>query len=324
MADIGTARSLPFVERIRAAARETMPHAVVEPVGQWWLAQQGMNRLSRDVMLSAVTALVSLCIVFIAANTASMAVRERAGEIGVLRAIGFRRRVIFAMLLAETVVLATSAGAVGVGLAFVVTKSLERLGGSISALGPLGGFIVTPGVMVQGLALSLAIGIFAGFAPAYGAARRPVADTLRERSRLFGEGLQLVNILKDSITDESEGRVYVSASQREEAMALAQADLQAAAEYTLALQRQGAEHGLVAFNALLVRLALGTLAVLRERGPGAKLSRRVKGRIRHTQRPKDFAPAKRVQGFTRYALERDAQKDESDVAVFCARPGIGR
>ncbi len=57
LADIGTARSLPFVERIRAAARETMPHAVVEPVGQWWLAQQGMNRLSRDVMLSAVTAL---------------------------------------------------------------------------------------------------------------------------------------------------------------------------------------------------------------------------------------------------------------------------
>jgi farnesyl-diphosphate farnesyltransferase len=100
-----------------------------------------------------------------------------------------------------------------------------------------------------------------------------VADTLRERSRLFGEGLQLVNILKDSLADESEGRVYVSASHRAEAMALAQADLQAASEYTLALQRQGAEHGLVVFNALLVRLALGTLAVLRARGPGAKLSR---------------------------------------------------
>jgi predicted RND superfamily exporter protein/long-subunit acyl-CoA synthetase (AMP-forming) len=57
VADLGTARTLPFVDRIRAAARETMPHAQIEPVGQWWLAQQGMNRLSRDVMLSAVTAL---------------------------------------------------------------------------------------------------------------------------------------------------------------------------------------------------------------------------------------------------------------------------
>jgi predicted RND superfamily exporter protein/long-subunit acyl-CoA synthetase (AMP-forming) len=58
VADIGTARSLPFVERIRAAARETMPHADVQPVGQWWLAQQGMDRLSMDVMLSAITALL--------------------------------------------------------------------------------------------------------------------------------------------------------------------------------------------------------------------------------------------------------------------------
>src|SRR5581483_3633735 len=42
-----------------------------------------------------VTGLVALCIVFIAANTASMSVRERAGEIAVLKAIGFGRGVIF-------------------------------------------------------------------------------------------------------------------------------------------------------------------------------------------------------------------------------------
>lgn len=58
VADIGTARSLPFVERIRGVARETMPHATVRPVGQWWLAQQGMQRLSFDMMLSAITALL--------------------------------------------------------------------------------------------------------------------------------------------------------------------------------------------------------------------------------------------------------------------------
>lgn len=46
-----------------------------------------------------VTGLVALCIVFIAANTASMAVRERAGEIAVLKAVGFDRRIIFATLL---------------------------------------------------------------------------------------------------------------------------------------------------------------------------------------------------------------------------------
>ena len=54
---------------------------------------------------SIVTGLVALCIVFIAANTASMAVRERAGEIAVLKAIGFGRRVIFGTLLAEAMAL---------------------------------------------------------------------------------------------------------------------------------------------------------------------------------------------------------------------------
>jgi hypothetical protein len=57
VADMGTARSLPFVERLRAVARETMPDATVEPVGQWWLAQRGMNHLSSEVMRSSVTAL---------------------------------------------------------------------------------------------------------------------------------------------------------------------------------------------------------------------------------------------------------------------------
>ena len=37
----------------------------------------------------------------------------------------------------------------------------------------------------------------------------PAADYLRARSRLFGEGLQLVNILKDADVDASEGRVYI-------------------------------------------------------------------------------------------------------------------
>ena len=58
IADIGTARSLPFVERVRALAKSSLPHAVVEPVGQWWLAQQGMNRLSFDVMFASITALL--------------------------------------------------------------------------------------------------------------------------------------------------------------------------------------------------------------------------------------------------------------------------
>ncbi len=131
-------------------------------------------------ILMIVTFLVSLCIVFIAGNTASMAVRERSGEIAVLKAVGFRRRVIFSMLVAETVVLSALAGAVGVGLAVVLTRALRAAAAGSAQLGPLGGFIVNQTVILEGLALSLAIGVVAGIVPAWGAARKPVAQTLRE------------------------------------------------------------------------------------------------------------------------------------------------
>jgi farnesyl-diphosphate farnesyltransferase len=102
----------------------------------------------------------------------------------------------------------------------------------------------------------------------------PAAARLRERSRAFGEGLQLVNILKDSATDATQGRRYLPEGvERAEVMALARRDLQAAREYVLDLQSAGAERGLVAFVALPVRLATATLDRIEEAGPGSKLTR---------------------------------------------------
>jgi farnesyl-diphosphate farnesyltransferase len=102
-----------------------------------------------------------------------------------------------------------------------------------------------------------------------------VASALRERSPVFGEGLQLVNILKDAAADAREGRRYLPpAVDRAEVLALARRDLAVAEAYVLDLQRAGAERGLVAFNALPVHLAHGTLDRVAEAGPGAKLSRR--------------------------------------------------
>ena len=127
-----------------------------------------------------VTGLVALCIVFIAANTASMAVRERAGEIAVLKAIGFGRRVIFGTLFAEAATLSLLAGSAGVLLALGLTRSLKAFSGWDPALGPLGSFVVTAPVIVDGLFLSLFVGMLAGLVPSYGASRKPVVQTLHE------------------------------------------------------------------------------------------------------------------------------------------------
>lgn len=137
-----------------------------------------LQGLARIILL--VTGLVTLCIVFIAANTASMSVRERAGEIAMLKAMGFGRRVLFGTLLSETLLLAGVAGALGVGLAYGLTQLLQSAARWSDGLGPLGNFYLTSEVVVQGLVLSLVIGVVAGLVPAWSAARKPVVEALRE------------------------------------------------------------------------------------------------------------------------------------------------
>ena len=128
-----------------------------------------------------VTGVVTLCIVFIAANTASMSVRERMGEIAVLKTLGFGRRLVFGTLLGEGVLLSLLGGAGGALAALGITSLLRAAAGGWSpALGPLGSFIVTPAILVQALFLALFVGMISGVVPSLGAARRGVAATLRE------------------------------------------------------------------------------------------------------------------------------------------------
>ncbi len=132
-------------------------------------------------IILVVTGLVALCVVCIAANTASMAVRERSREIAVLRAIGFGRGVIFGTLVAESTVLATLAGGSGALLTYGFSAMIRRAtSNSNNELGALTGFLVTPDIVAAGIAMSVVVGLIAGIAPAWGAARRPVAETLRE------------------------------------------------------------------------------------------------------------------------------------------------
>jgi putative ABC transport system permease protein len=133
------------------------------------------------LLITIVTALLAVCIVFIAANTASMTVRERMREIAILKAIGFTRRQVFGMLIAESVLLATIAGGIGAGVSLGITHLARAAsGGWNQQLGPLSFFIVSNAILVEGLFLAFFVGLISGVVPAFGAARRGVAQTLRE------------------------------------------------------------------------------------------------------------------------------------------------
>ncbi len=99
-------------------------------------------------------------------------------------------------------------------------------------------------------------------------------DFLHARAPLFGEGLQLTNILKDADDDAAEGRRFLPPGvARDDVLALARSGLDAADAYTRALQQAGAPDGLVTACALPARLARATLDRLAAEGPGARLTR---------------------------------------------------
>lgn len=102
----------------------------------------------------------------------------------------------------------------------------------------------------------------------------PAAPFLRRHAATFGEALQLVNILKDAVTDEREGRRYLPRScDRAEVFALARRDLEVAGRYVIQLERHGAPRGILAFTASPVLLAWASLEKVERRGPGSKISR---------------------------------------------------
>jgi len=123
--------------------------------------------------------------------------------------------------------------------------------------------------VVAGIVGELLTAIFVHNAPSL----RAVQETLERHQLEFGEGLQLVNILKDERSDAGDGRSYMPANvPRAEVLDLARADLVAARRYIASLRRARAPGGYVAFTSLCVNLASASLDRL-EVASGAKLTR---------------------------------------------------
>ncbi len=93
-------------------------------------------------------------------------------------------------------------------------------------------------------------------------------------ARWFGEGLQLVNILKDADDDLQDGRVFIPGDvTRRDLFELAREDLQRAEAYVSTLRKANAPTGFVAFTELPLLLATRTLDCVERFGPGSKIPR---------------------------------------------------
>lgn len=108
-------------------------------------------------------------------NTMMMAVFERTREIAMLRALGWRRRRVIAMVLGEATVLSLTGAALGTGVAILLVRFLA----SLPASGRLVAGDLPLTVMLQGALLAFALGLIGGLYPAWSAARLTPVEGLR-------------------------------------------------------------------------------------------------------------------------------------------------
>jgi putative ABC transport system permease protein len=124
-------------------------------------------------IVAAILSAVFFTILLVTGNTMAQAVRERTGELGVLKAIGFTNGQIVALVLAESCLLTVLGGTLGLGLAWMFISR----GDPTSGLLPM--FFFPTRDLLIGIGLSLVLGFVTGIFPALQAMRLRVADALR-------------------------------------------------------------------------------------------------------------------------------------------------
>jgi ABC-type antimicrobial peptide transport system permease subunit len=107
------------------------------------------------------------------------AVASRTGEIGTLRALGFRRRAVLGAFMAESLLLAALGGLVGLGAASVM-QAVDVSTTNFQTFSEIAfRFVLTPRIALQAMLFALVMGVLGGFIPAWRAARLQIVDSLR-------------------------------------------------------------------------------------------------------------------------------------------------
>jgi len=125
-------------------------------------------------ILVAVVGAVFFTMMLVTANTMAQAVRERTGEIAVLKTLGFRASQVLRLVLAESLLVTMIGGAIGLALGAL---SIAAIGPGIRQFVPV--FQMTPRTVALAVLLMLGFGTAAGAWPAVSAMRLKITEALR-------------------------------------------------------------------------------------------------------------------------------------------------
>ena len=124
-------------------------------------------------MLTAILSAVFFTLLLITTNTMAQAIRERTGELAVMKTLGFTNGRVLALVLIEAGALAVVGGAAGLGLVSVLIGRGDPTGGFLPEFG------IPPRDLVVGAGLVVALGLISATWPALQATRLRIVDGLR-------------------------------------------------------------------------------------------------------------------------------------------------
>lgn len=166
-------RAAEVAKRVDAEFENSPAETKTEPEGAF--IQGWANAIGNIVFIvAAILSAVFFTILLVTGNTMAQAVRERIGELGVLKAIGFSNGKVVALVLAESCLLTVLGGAIGLAAARAITPVVAQ---NLAGLLPM--FFLPTRDLFIGLGLSIVLGLVTGIFPALMAMRLRVADALR-------------------------------------------------------------------------------------------------------------------------------------------------
>jgi len=157
------------------------PRLTVEVKRERQFYEDQSRALSNFISYLGVTLSVIFSLGAIIGATITMysSVATRTGEIGTLRALGFRRRAVLAAFLLEALLLALAGGIVGL-VAATFLQAITISTTNFQSFSELAfSFTLTPKIAAISLAFALAMGVAGGFLPAVRASRMKIVDALR-------------------------------------------------------------------------------------------------------------------------------------------------
>jgi putative ABC transport system permease protein len=127
-----------------------------------------------QLLITTIGSVVFFTLLLVTGNTMAISIRERTSELAVLKAIGFSDRFVLFFVLAESLVIASIGGLLGLGLAMV---AIPFVGAKLNGMLPPLLFSTT--LLGLGLLFAVFVGVASGLLPGIGAMRLRVVDALR-------------------------------------------------------------------------------------------------------------------------------------------------